>query len=93
MIGKPKTTQGAVVFVGNLKFTAHEEDLTDLFRQMGFDPQRARLLYDSEGNSRGTGFVEMKSPEDASDAVSKLSGHQFQGRTLKVSLADNNGKR
>lgn len=72
MIGKAKSTQGAVVFVGNLKYTAREDELLELFRNMGFDPQRARLLYDNEGNSRGTGFVEMKSPEDASDAVSKL---------------------
>lgn len=92
MIGKAKSTQGAVVFVGNLKFSAAEGDLMDLFTGMGFDPQRARLLYDGEGNSRGTGFVEMRSPEDASDAVSKLQGHQFQGRTLKVSLAAD-GKR
>ena len=89
MIGKAKSTQGAVVFVGNLRFSAHEEELLDLFRSIGVEPQRARLLYDSEGNSRGTGFVEMKTPEDASDAVSKLQGHELQGRTLKVSLAEN----
>lgn len=46
-------------------------------------------MYDSEGNSRGTGFVEMKSEADAASAVEKLSGHSFQGRNLKVSVADN----
>ncbi len=46
-------------------------------------------MYDSEGNSRGTGFVEMKSEADAASAVEKLAGHSFQGRNLKVSVADN----
>lgn len=61
----------------------------DLFREFKFDPVRCRLLYDNDGNSRGSGFVEMRSGTDASNAIEQLSGHSFQGRNLKVSLADN----
>jgi RNA recognition motif-containing protein len=39
----------------------NEQDLLELFKNKKFDPIRARLLYDQEGNSKGTGFVEMKS--------------------------------
>ncbi len=61
----------------------------DLFREFKFDPVRCRLLYDNDGNSRGSGFVEMRSEADARAAIDQLSGHNFQGRNLKVSLADN----
>ena len=56
----------------------------DFFKQQKFDPIRARLLYDNEGNSKGTGFVEMSSNGEALDAASKLNGEYFQGRKLNV---------
>lgn len=45
----------------------------DLFKSQNFDPVRARLLYDNEGNSKGTGFVELGSPGDAQEAASKIN--------------------
>lgn len=54
-----------MVYVSNLRFQVNEQDLMDFFKTQNFDPVRARLLYDNEGNSKGTGFVEMSSPGDA----------------------------
>ena len=39
----------------------------------GFNPIRAKLLFDSEGKSKGTGFVQMSSSQEAQDVISKLS--------------------
>lgn len=59
---KPKqTNSNSIVYVSSLKFSVNEQDLLELFKNKKFDPIRARLLYDQEGNSKGTGFVEMKS--------------------------------
>lgn len=90
MIGqRPRASQGSTILMGNLKYTAHEQDILDLFRQFKFEPVRARLLYDNDGNSRGSGFIEMRSEADATSAIDQLSGYAFQGRNLKVTLADN----
>jgi len=51
--------------VSNLLFQVNEQELMELFKEKKFDPVRARLLYDNEGNSKGTGFVEMGSAADA----------------------------
>lgn len=54
------------------------------------DPVRARLLYDAEGNSKGTGFVEMGTPDQAEEAAKKLNNEFFQGRKLVVNIANQN---
>ena len=58
----------------------------DFFKQNKFDPVRARLLYDAEGNSKGYGFVEMSSEQDALDCVEKLNNAMFDGRKVNVSI-------
>jgi len=62
----------------------------DFFRENSFKAIRARLLYDNEGNSKGTSFVEMNSKEEADEAVAKLNNIQYEGRKLIVSIANNN---
>lgn len=85
---KPKqANSNSIVYVSSLKFSVNEQDLLELFKNKKFDPIRARLLYDQEGNSKGTGFVEMKSLQEAEDAVNAFSGELFMGRNLIVSLA------
>lgn len=86
-----KMKQGAseqVVYVTNLKFQVTEQDLMDFFKDKGFEPVRARLLYDQQGNSKGTGFVEMGSPGEAQDAASRLHNEYLQGRKLYVNMAN-----
>ncbi len=45
----------------------------DYFKEQAFEPIRARLLYDNEGNSKGTGFVELGNPDAAESACKKLN--------------------
>ena len=74
--------------MSNLKFSLNEQDILDFFKSKGLDAIRARLLYDDEGNSKGTAFVEMKSLENAEDAVAKLDNVQYQGRKLIAKVAN-----
>jgi len=66
-----------MVFVSNLRYQVNEQELMDFFKQAGFEPIRSRLLYDNEGNSKGSGFVEMGSEGEAADAVAKLNNETF----------------
>ena len=58
-------SEGSVIYISNLRLQTNEQELMDFFKQSKFDPIRARLLYDNEGNSKGTGFVEMSSNGEA----------------------------
>lgn len=93
MIAKPKQSsaggeKGGVVYVTNLRYQVNEQELMDFFKKEKYDPVRARLLYDGEGNSKGTGFVEMPSAGEAQQAAATLNGEFFQGRKLSVSVAN-----
>jgi RNA recognition motif-containing protein len=73
------------LYVGNLPFQATADDLRDAFSQYG-TVTRAQIVSDREtGRSRGFGFVEMEDGGD--EAISKLNGTEFQGRTLTVNEA------
>ena len=73
------------LYVGNLSFDATAADLEQLFAQYG-TVQRAQVVTDREtGRSRGFGFVEMT--EGGDEAIAKLNGAQWQGRTLTVNEA------
>lgn len=88
MVVKKNNSQGNVVYVSNLRFQVNEQDLMDFFKAQNFEPVRARLLYDNEGNSKGTGFVEMSSPADAQEAAKRLNDEYYQGRKLVVNVAN-----
>ncbi len=73
------------LYVGNLPFTAEEGQLQALFGGDGRQVTSVRILSDrATGRSRGFGFVEMASPEDAQKAIEALNGHEFLGRPLTV---------
>jgi RNA recognition motif-containing protein len=74
------------IYVGNLPYSATEDELRDLFGQHG-EVQSVSLVNDREtGRPRGFGFVEMGG-EDADAAIQALDGAQMGGRTLKVNEA------
>lgn len=76
------------LYVGNLPFTAEEAQLEALFASDGRQVASVRIMSDREtGRSRGFGFVEMASPEDAQKAIEALNGHDFMGRALTVNEA------
>lgn len=76
------------LYVGNLPFSAEEAQLTELFGADGRQVASVRILQDKmTGRSRGFGFVEMATPEDAQKAIDALNGHDFMGRPLTVNEA------
>jgi len=74
------------IYVGNLPFSATEEELRELFEQHG-QVQSVSIISDREtGRSRGFGFVEMEAAS-ADDAIAALDQAQMGGRSLSVSEA------
>jgi RNA recognition motif-containing protein len=81
------------LYVGNLAFGASEEDLTKLFSEAGA-VQSVKIVTDAySGRSRGFGFVEMASKEEAEKAISLFHGKTFMDRALIVSEARPQKKR
>jgi RNA recognition motif-containing protein len=79
---------GKRLYVGNLPYSASEQDLHDLFAGTGHDVAEAKLVMDREsGRPRGFAFVEMATDAGAEAAISGLNGKDFQGRTLTVNEA------
>src|ERR1051326_3057724 len=75
------------LYVGNLSFQNSSEDLRDHFAQIGA-VESAQVVEDRmTGRSRGFGFVEMTSPEEAAAAIEQLNGKEFGGRNLTVNEA------
>jgi len=76
------------LYVGNLPFTATEEEIRNLFEAEGRKVENVSVISDREtGRPRGFAFVEMSTQNDADTAVQKLNGFQLGGRTLTVSEA------
>lgn len=74
------------IYVGNIPFSASEDDLRDLFAQHG-DVVSVKFIMDREtGRFRGFGFVEMEDTE-AEAAIEALDGGDMGGRNLKVNEA------
>jgi RNA recognition motif-containing protein len=78
---------GSKLYVGGLPYAATEQELSRLFSSHGA-VQSARVITDKfTGQSRGFGFVEMSSNEEAQTAIGALNGTDFGGRTLTVNEA------
>ncbi len=79
---------GTRLYVGNLPFSAGEDQVRELFEQNGRTVTEVRLVTDRDtGRPRGFGFVEMGSSEDADGAIRELNGYEFGGRPLTVNEA------
>lgn len=75
------------MYVSNLSFQVQEEDLRQLFESFG-EVTSAKIITDREtGRSRGFGFVEMSSSEQANKAMSSLNNKEIEGRTISVTVA------
>jgi RNA recognition motif-containing protein len=75
------------LYVGNLSFNTSAQDLENMFAEAG-TVQSANLIEDREtGRSRGFGFVEMSSKEEAQAAIASFDGKEVDGRNLKVNEA------
>ena len=75
------------LYVGNLSFQTSSDDLNSLFAQAG-TVESAAVVEDREtGRSRGFGFVEMSSKEEAQKAIEQFNGKEINGRNLNVNEA------
>lgn len=75
------------LYVGGLAYTTTEEMLKDAFSQVGTVETATIILDKMSGRSKGFGFVEMSTDEDAQKAIEALNGKELDGRTLTVNEA------
>jgi RNA recognition motif-containing protein len=75
------------IYVGNLPFSASEEELQKHFEQAG-TVESVKIITDQHsGRSKGFGFVEMATDEEAKNAINQLNGVEVQGRALNINIA------
>ena len=84
---------GSKLFVGGLSYTTTSESLRDHFAQCGRVESAAVVTDRDTGQSRGFGFVEMASADEAQAAITKLHDQTFEGRRLTVQAAKSTGER
>ena len=75
------------LYVGNLSFRVTSEDLQDYFAAAGA-VESANVVFDREtGRSRGFGFVEMATEDEANNAIAQFNGQEYDGRNMVVNEA------
>ena len=75
------------IYIGNLTFDVSEDDLREAFEQFG-EITEVRLIMDKfSGKSKGFGFIEMPSKDEAEKAIEEMNGKDFKGRDLTVNEA------
>ncbi|MCO6509186.1 MAG: RNA-binding protein [Aridibacter famidurans] len=75
------------LYVGNLSFHLTSDDLHDFFSRAG-TVESAKVIEDRDtGRSRGFGFVEMATEEEAQTAIEQFNGEDFEGRNIVVNEA------
>ena len=80
------------LYVGNLSFRVTGDDLFEHFSQAG-TVESANVVQDREtGRSRGFGFVEMASEDEATNAITEFNGQEYDGRNLVVNEARPRGE-
>ncbi len=79
------------LFVGGLSFSTSTDRLRETFARFGGVDSAAVMTDRETGRSRGFGFVEMSSPEEAEQAIGSLNGSSLDGRTIRVDKATPRG--
>jgi len=74
------------MYVGNLDYGTTDKELEELFSQEG-TVTYSKVIMRMDGKSRGFGFVEMETEEQAKAAIEKLNQSDFKGRTIVVNEA------
>ena len=75
------------LYVGNLSYNTHDEDLREAFSKIGEVLSATLIVDQATGRSKGFGFVEMGSNQEAQAAIAALNGKDMEGRTLTVNEA------
>lgn len=81
------------LFVGNLPYSATEQDITDLFAQHGTIVSVKLVIDRMSGRSRGIAFVEYEEEAMATAAIEALNGYEMDGRAIIVNVARPQEKR
>jgi RNA recognition motif-containing protein len=75
------------LYVGNLSYRTTEDGLHGLFSGFG-TVESAKIVFDRDnGNSKGFGFIEMATDEEAAAAIAGTNGKEFEGRQIRVNEA------
>jgi cold-inducible RNA-binding protein len=75
------------LYVGNLAYSVSNDDLHELFSQVG-QVQSATVITDKfSGQSKGFGFVEMTTAEEVANAIRQFNDSELKGRNIKVNEA------
>ena len=77
----------AKLFIGNLDYTVTSDDLKALFAQAGTVVDAVVIMDKMTGRSRGFGFIELSSDEEAKKAIETLNGADLKGRKINVNEA------
>ena len=86
--GVTKRIRKMDIYVGNLPYTATEEDVTDLFAAYG-PVERVKIITDREtGRSKGFAFVTLGDQSQLNASIEALDGQDFQGRALRVNASE-----
>jgi RNA recognition motif-containing protein len=78
---------GKRLYVGNLSYSVSDDDLQQLFAASGTVVSAQVIMDRSIGRSKGFGFVEMNSEEEAQAAIAAFNGKDVEGRPLNVNEA------
>jgi RNA recognition motif-containing protein len=81
------------LFIGGLSFSTSTERLRETFAQAGQVESAAVVTDRDTGQSRGFGFVEMSTTEEADRAIATFNGKDLDGRQLRVEKATSGGNR
>ena len=85
---RKETLMGKRLYVGNLSYETTEDSLREAFSEGGASVSDINILIDREtGRSRGFGFVEMGTDDEALAAIETWDGRELDGRRLKVNEA------
>ena len=77
----------SILHVGNLPYSIERDDLEAIFLNCGTVVSASLMTYKFDSRSRGFGFVEMSTPEEARNAVKMYNGREVRERKLAVNLA------
>jgi len=78
---------GRKLYVGNLSYDVNDGELQQMFAEFGSVDTASVVIDRATGRSKGFGFVEMSSDDEAQAAISGMDGKEFSGRQIKVNEA------
>lgn len=84
----PKFLGEIKLYVGNIAFECHEDDILNVFSEVG-GVGDVSLVRDAEGKNRGFGFVTMRTKDDGMKAIEELDGANIRGRRIAVRESTN----